>query len=422
MKVGFLLHLYQPITQNQAEFALIFNSCYAPLLKFIKSQKNFRLTLNIPLSLLEQLDKYGYVSWISELKDLVDSERVSLTGCAAYHALLTKIPPRFVEEQVQLNEYGLAYYLGRHTGFEGESSLLIKDLNGFFPPELAINEKVASSIKELGYQWILADECAISENVEHRAGIYDYGDGDASFKVVIRDRDLSNLISFKRDDDISDVVSAIKDISKKKNYCIIALDGEAFGHHYKDGLLMLGNLISYLSQIGFDFATVDEIITETSKCKGKLDVVRESCWGASDYDITQGTIYPFWQDLSNDTHNLQWDIVRQIFTQFENTSLIDFSTGYETLPIWNSAAVEHIGNPKVKQYVMVEVLLHKCMHSDQFWWASRKKLPIGVYLYNKDMITKAFDLFVQLANVSNNSNLLNYLIQKKEDLLKLLEK
>ena len=139
MKIVFLLHLYQPSIQVEAEFNTICTQVYFPLIKYIKNKKNFSAVLSIPLSLIEQMDRYGHKSWIEDVKILFENERIELTGGAAYHPLLTKIPEIFVEKQIVLNEYGLGYYLGRKSGFEGEASIMIKNLDGFFPPELALN-------------------------------------------------------------------------------------------------------------------------------------------------------------------------------------------------------------------------------------------------------------------------------------------
>jgi predicted glycosyl hydrolase (DUF1957 family) len=208
--------LYQPVTQERGFFNAIYSSCYYPLLKLIKNKKDFRVTLNTPLSLLQQMDAYGHSDWIELLKDLVSNEKIELMGSAAYHPLLTKIPQQIAEEEIILNEYGLGYYLGRRSGFEGEPSILIKDLNGFFPPELAVNQNLITSLCSLGYKWVIADELAVPKG----PGIYELK--EENIKLVIRSRDLSNAISFKRDSDISEIKGMLNGDK------VIVLDGETW--------------------------------------------------------------------------------------------------------------------------------------------------------------------------------------------------
>ena len=191
VKLGLLLHLYQPLTQESGVFNDIASSCYLPLLKLIKNQKDFKVTLNVPLSLLQQMEYYGFSLWIDSLKELVDAGKVEITGSAAYHPLLTKIPVEYAEKQIILNEYGLGYYLGRKTGFEGEPSVMIRNLNGFFPPEMAIDESVLNILDDLGYKWVVVDESALAgDNYRNRVIALK----DRNIKLVVRDREMSNIL------------------------------------------------------------------------------------------------------------------------------------------------------------------------------------------------------------------------------------
>ena len=104
MKVGFVLHLYQPPTQSESVLRQVASECYLPLVKLIKERRDFNLTLNIPLSLVELMDKYGYSDWIVDIKELVKAERVELVGSSAYHAILSLAPVEFSDKQIILNE------------------------------------------------------------------------------------------------------------------------------------------------------------------------------------------------------------------------------------------------------------------------------------------------------------------------------
>ncbi len=155
-KLAFLLHLYQPVTQDEWTFKKIAKASYIPLIKLIKNKK-INVTLNIPLSLLEQMDNYGYSSWIKDIKELVEQEIINVTGSAAYHSLLTKAPKDLAQQQIILNEYGNGFYIGRQTGFEGEQAILVRDFNGFFPPELAINKNIHNILNDFGYHWVIVN-------------------------------------------------------------------------------------------------------------------------------------------------------------------------------------------------------------------------------------------------------------------------
>lgn len=377
MKVSFLFHLYQPSFQTEAVFRDIFNKSYNPLLKLIKTHKNFKVTLNTPLSLLEQMDKYGYTSWIEDIKDLVNTEQVEITGSAAYHSLLTKIPTEIAEKEIILNEYGLGYYYGRRSGFEGEPSVLIKDLNGLFPPELATNMEVLNILDTMGYKWLLCDETALPQGSSPNLNYYGFNDLD--IKLVVRDRDLSNMISFKRDLNTDDVFAAIK--SQQKNHCVIALDGETFGHHFKEGVLWLESLVEQFSMYDIETFLVSELNEEIDD--HNLTTIVESTWGASASEMAQGDVYPMWDVPGNAIHKKQWEFIAEL-AKFapEIGEFTSASASYESIPVWKLGEETDPILKASKQNV--EFL--KLFNSDQFWWSSNKTLPFGKTLYDKGIL------------------------------------
>jgi len=147
MKIALFFHLYQPPTQFREVTRSITQSCYAPLFSLIRKYPAVRLTINTPASFWEQVIGVGAESLREDLVELVRSGRVELTQTAAFHPLLTKIPPDEVKRQVCLNRRLLEDFL------EGD---LVGD--GFFPPEMAYNEPVGEVLAELGVRWVLLDE------------------------------------------------------------------------------------------------------------------------------------------------------------------------------------------------------------------------------------------------------------------------
>ncbi len=405
-RVAFLLHLYQPSVQDPAVFREIFETCYSPLLKLIKQKRNLKITLNVPLSLLEQMEQYGYLSWIENLKEFYNTERIELTGCAAYHPLLTKIPEKLAEQQIVLNEYGLGYYLGRKTGFEGEPSIMLKDIRGFFPPEMAVNDNLLNLLNTLGYSWMIADETSVDQG----PGIYNVRDFDT--KVVVRNRALSNAISFKRDSNIEDIIKYIND----RNFNLIALDGEVFGHHSKEGLLFLGTLIDRLEALNYQTTTISEFI-DYNESKN-FSSLKESTWGASDEEITSGDIYPYWVNQSNDLQKFQWELFDDILSN--TLYLYDFdlkatSEDMTTFPIWKNDSLETLADDALKECLRNRIVLSKAVSSDCFWWLSNKTGYMGAKFFSSDIVKKYLNLYETIAEGIEDA-------KKRDDIIKKIEK
>jgi len=397
VKIALLLHLYQPVTQSEEVFRRVYADSYAPLIKKISKTKNISVSIDLPLSLLEQMDRYGYQSWIADVKELVRLEKLEIVGSAAYHPLLSKLPKNIIEKQVILNEYGIGYYFGDLQNLEGESAVLLRDVVGFFPPEVSVNERVLSVLDSLGYKWMIIDESSIpfDLNYQHKHGVYQFKDYSA--KLVCRNRSFSNMLSFKRDLDVEEITDALRFFKANDKSFAVVMDGEFFGHHYGEGFLVFDKLIESGQVLDIEFSTVSSYVEDEAPVLLK-DFV-EASWGASDQDMSEGTNYPMWCDPSNEIHKLQWDLIDTVLSFYKDDYFMTEVEDYATLPIWKAEGLSQISNSVLRKKVAKEVLLQKSLHSDQFWWASKKTLPAGEFLYDPNMIRKGLQVienFVEL--------------------------
>jgi len=401
MKLALLLHLYQPVTQSEEVFRKVYAESYAPLLKKIARTKDFSISIDLPLSLLEQMDRYGYSAWISDVKELVRLEKIEIVGSAAYHPLLSKLPKNFIEKQVILNEYGMGYYFGDLQNLEGEPAILLRNVVGFFPPELSVNERILSVLDSLGYKWMIIDETSIPYdlNYQHKHGVYQFKDYSA--KLVCRNRSFSNMLSFKRDLSTDDLTSSLKFFNANGKSFTVVMDGEFFGHHYGEGFLVLDKMLEACRILGIEITSVTKYV-EQDCCLVLKDFV-EASWGASDEEMSLGNVYPMWCDPENDIHKKQWDIIEGIISSHFSDSFITEVDDYYTLPVWDTKGLSRISNSILRQKIAREILLQKSLHSDQFWWASKKILPAGEYLYDPIMIKRGLIIIESYLDMLPNS-------------------
>ena len=427
MRLALLLHLYQPPIQTEENLRKIAHECYFPLIKFLKNNKNIKCTLNIPLSLLEQMDKYGYLLWIKDVKELIDSERVEITGSAAYHPLLTKFSDEIIEEQVILNEYAQGYYFGKNKGFEGEDAFVVKNLNGFFPPELAVSPRAADVLDRLGYEWFLCDETAVNKGY----GVYEFegvgGDKQSlrsgelkqslrsgelksrNILCVVRNRNLSNLISFKRNLDTKDLY----DEMDRCRYCAVALDAEFFGHHFSDGFAVLDSVVEHVFNTGGEFTTISEYVHTMRDNHFKTSDIKESTWGSPYAENS----FRIWDNKDNNIHTIQWDIVYELISDIRKELNIEEKyydpLEYETLAVWLSSEMKKIEDVNIKVWFD----LHKIIFSDWFWWASKETFPDGKIAYDPEFIKRGLAVMADVAGEYGSAVLKDSFEKKKELLL-----
>jgi predicted glycosyl hydrolase (DUF1957 family) len=394
VKVGIILHFYQPPTQKESVFREVTQSCYIPLLRLIEKRKEHHFTLDIPLSIIEQFDLYGYQDLIDKIKKLYAEERVTLLGSAAYHPLLTKIPRNLVEEQIILNEYGLGYYMGSRKDFEGDPSIMIKDLKGFFAPELALNEEVIKVLIDLGYIW------AVSDN-EDPAGSRIMQFKNEDFYIVRRDKFLSNMLAFKRDVDVINIKEYFAE--NKNGVSVLALDAETFGHHYNEGILLLEKVLDLLREVSRPFLSIDQILDYV--VTEKIDTFYETTWSYKEGD----NIYPLWTKDESGLQKVLWDFEKDLCESVDiDMAGIADDEDLFTLPFWKSESLAQISDPKVGDKVCTFILLHKFLHSDKYWWLSNK-MVFDNLLHDHEMTKKSLKyaeaLIENIEDVKNKQNL-----------------
>ena len=213
-EVGLLIDLYLSPTEEESVVRHAASDFFIPLIKLLKNAKTSRASVNVPLSTLELLDKSGFQSLISEIKQLRDDEKIELVGAAAYNPLLTELPVELVEKQIILNEYALGYYFGAKQGFEGEPSILIKDVEGFVPTLGVVNSNVLKVLQQLDYKWVFANSICLPEDKE-KSGVNVFNYGEEDLKLVRFDENISKLSNESSQENLAEIEREI--ISKKES-------------------------------------------------------------------------------------------------------------------------------------------------------------------------------------------------------------
>ncbi|MEK7555126.1 MAG: hypothetical protein AAB518_04045 [Patescibacteria group bacterium] len=332
MKWANFLHIYQPAEQQPDILESIVVQSYRPIIEKLKQEKKVRLTFNVNGALLELFDKYGYRDLIDGLRMLGEEGRVEFTSSAKYHAFLPFLSEDEIVRQIQANDETNKFFLGEAY-----------DPEGFFPPEMAYDEKFVPIISELGFRWIMLDEIAATGN----PGEVDYSKlyriKGSKLLAFFRERRLSNLIMSAVVRSVATLEEAMRDDLTSGRYLVTAMDGETFGHH-RPGLEKM--LFEVFSSKQFELIKISELslhyrnIAEVSPVK--------STWASSKEDIDRGIQFLSWSDPENPIHKWQWELV--------------------SIALREVYAME-VSHPR---YEVVRKKMDLALASDHFWWASAK--------------------------------------------------
>ena len=105
------LHIYQPPWQDRGIIEQVSIESYEYILTLLEKYNNFKVTLNISGSLIEQLEELR-PDLIKRIQALVKKNKIELTSSAKYHALLPLLPFVEIKRQIKLNKEILSKYCG----------------------------------------------------------------------------------------------------------------------------------------------------------------------------------------------------------------------------------------------------------------------------------------------------------------------
>lgn len=365
-QVGLIIDLHQSPTQEESIFKQAVNDLYIPLIRLIKSKKDMKITLSVPLSTLELLDKYGFEDQINDLKELYSSEKIDLVGSSAYGSLLDSLPNDAIENQIIYNEYSLGYYLGSRQGFEGESSILIKDLQGFVPSYFYINSQILKLVEGLGYNWVLTSEdCLPKKYKETSSCVYKMVGSEVN--IVRVDEETRNIISSYKDRNISDLKKEITNKLKSewgiKILYVKELRGGLDAEMYKKEFELLDVLIELLEEQEIGVVSVTDVIKKTTaqelNPKEHVGYVENS--SKKDGDMLSYYFTNSDQQIK-ELKQSETTLCNIKLSFNDNSDLVDLLT----LPIWKNNSNIGVNDSYLQDYICYFTSLSKFMCFDKY--------------------------------------------------------
>ncbi len=366
--LGLLLHFYQPPGQVPGVLRRIVEESYRPLINVFGRYPNARASININGVLTEMLDEHGYGDVIAGLSGLAGSGQIEFTRSGKYHPILPLIEPSEAARQIALNDetnrrlFGTVYHP-----------------RGFFPPEMAWDHALAPLVAAADCSWVIMSgiACPVPWPLDR---VYREAAGPRDLAVLFRDDLLSNKVSFRSTDagGFLDDVRRLGDPASDR-YVVIAMDAETYGHHIHGWEEeFLANLFTSLTAhahgseseprparrsrstvagtaipaaIQVQLTTLSEIVDRIPAAPSLIP--RSSSWSTTQEDIDSGNPFPLWRHRGNEIHRLLWRHLDQ------------------TMALLHMA--ERFAGPHSDHSLSTaRTFADMALHSDQFWWASRR--------------------------------------------------
>jgi len=298
--IGFLLHFYQPPSQDPEIVKRINRECYRPLFQLLLDT-GVEVTVNMNYSLTEQLS----ICAPETLKLVSQLKSCSFSSSGAYHPIMPLIPRREVKRQIELNDRGNRELLGK-----------VYAPRGVFPPEMALNMDTVRTMSSLGFKWTITDDVPwVHFNSEVPARWIPAVDNTA---VFLRSNFWSNLISFHGEsgsDMVNRMVEGLHSWSgEDDSYVILAMDGETFGHH-RDGAIdsfLKPFFKEIIKKNRIRISSLDRILTEFPL---KESSIPAGSWSTTAGDLDAGEPFPLWNNTSNKDHTAYWKLLNFVLAE-----------------------------------------------------------------------------------------------------------
>src|SRR3989344_216114 len=259
-----ILHFYQPPSQSLTLTELILRSSYLPFLDLLLTHPEIQMTLNISASLLLQLEQIKDHDFFEKIKALGNRGQIEFLNSAIFHPILPLTPLPVITRQIKENAEIVEKFC--HS----------KPVPGFFPPELAVDEKVLRLISKQ-MDFTIIDESSLTELIR-------------GYPTVLH---ADKLITF-----INSQISVPKERGANlKSPLVSVSDAEVFGHHYSESTNLLRGLFE---SGGFRFikatTALENLKSQVSSLKSSLVA---SSWQTAREDIKAGVPFIFWNNPLN---------------------------------------------------------------------------------------------------------------------------
>lgn len=341
------LHFYQPYSADNETIIEAAEKSHKRIIGALTRNPHIKFTFNIAGCLLDRWQELGYGQLIGDIKKLIESGRVEITGSAAFHPVLPLLPESEIRRQIRLNEEILKKHFG--AGLK---------LNGFFIPEAAYDKKLAKLIKKRGYDWLILDEISAYGKIN----AVDYGkiyiDKYSKLKLLFRSRKFSK----------SYVPKTIMELIKKgeDKIAVTATDAELYGLRHND---ISATLEKLLKKPEIATETVSEYLAGLT-AKEIIKPVPSS-WESTEEELRRKKPYYLWADKQNKIQVKLWQLA--------------------------NLAVKTVNKCKEDaNYSWAREHLDKGLASCTFWWASASDFRLfGPISWNPDEIERGVNELIR---------------------------
>ncbi len=276
----------------------------AKLLELLQAYPNFKLSMSITGTVIEQLEKWAPEA-LASFKALTDTGRVELVGETYHHSLAFFYSRAEFEMQVNMHKHKIFEHFGQTP-------------NVFRNTELAYNNDLAIWADQAGYKGVLAE--GWDPVLGWRSPNYVYKPvGADNTRLLMKNYKLSDDIAFRFGDSnwseypltADKFAHWLSEDQDATNFNLF-MDYETFGEHqwHESGIFNFLHHLpeQWLKNDGHSFMTVSEVI-DNFETVGEIDMPDTVTWADTERDLSAWLGNPMQSSSIYDLYNLENDIL-----------------------------------------------------------------------------------------------------------------
>lgn len=344
------LHLYQPANASQYHIDEATDKAYRRIIRALAKNPRIKMTMNISGCLLARWQHLGYKDLLSQIRRLINREQIELVGTAAYHPILPLMPNQEIISQIKEHESLVRETLGQKI-----------TMKGFFLPEMAYSNKIAKTIKSLGYEWLILDSFSLTGNEKDEADTPGkIVENSAGLKIFFRSREDSHTYP-------PDMIAKLLTGKNDHIRLFTATDGEIYGLRHEDPT---GEFEKILKNKDLKTITISTHISRQKEIPRRRIIA--SNWESTKKEIDAGMPFALWFNNTNEIQTKIWKLA-------------------------DMAISANHRRKKDKNHYWSRWHLVRGLASCTFWWASGKdfRRVFGPIAWNPDEIEKGLNELIR---------------------------
>jgi len=231
-----------------------------------------RISFNIGPTLIGWLDRYQPETYARIVEaDRLHRQAHSVGNAIAQPAHHTILPLARRRDKITQIKWGIASFIQRFG----------RQPRGMWLPEMAVDLPTLEILSRRGLSFTILSEEQVRGDLRDGAGPYRVRLPEGGyFAVFVRDRHLSNQLSFDVNQIKDGRVWLAERVQQRQGLTLIATDGETFGHHQRDGVQLLSDLLRAEAAAPYEMVTLTDYL-RTHPPTIEVEINERTAWSCS---------------------------------------------------------------------------------------------------------------------------------------------